>query len=263
MHTDGIVSAAWLADRLGDDTISVLDVRDPWEYEGIGHLPGAVNVPFDAVRDDGDADVGTLPGADAFHSPFAERGVDPDDTIVAYDDTHGVFAARVLFTALVYGYEDVRLLEGDYSAWMRDHEVTTEVPDPAPTDRRPEPLSAAERPIADRGRVEAALDGDAVLLDTRDPEEFAAGHLRGAKQFDWTDVLDPETRGLKPAEALRAGFEELDVTPGRPVILYCNTARRLCHTFAVLRWLGYEDVAVYEGSLTDWREHGGPLVSDD
>ena len=43
-----IVSTDWVADRL--DAVSVVDVRDAWEYDGIGHLPGAVNIPFDSFR---------------------------------------------------------------------------------------------------------------------------------------------------------------------------------------------------------------------
>jgi len=43
------------------------------------------------------------------------------------------------------------------------------------------------------------------------------------------------------------------------VVLYCNTARRISHTFVVLRWLGYPNVAFYEGSLTEWTERGHPM----
>ena len=43
-----IVSAEWVTDRLDD--LRVVDVRDAWEYDGLGHLPGAVNVPFDEFR---------------------------------------------------------------------------------------------------------------------------------------------------------------------------------------------------------------------
>jgi thiosulfate/3-mercaptopyruvate sulfurtransferase len=45
------------------------------------------------------------------------------------------------------------------------------------------------------------------------------------------------------------------------VLLYCNTARRISHTYVVLRHLGYTDVMFYEGSLTEWEARGGPLES--
>jgi thiosulfate/3-mercaptopyruvate sulfurtransferase len=50
------------------------------------------------------------------------------------------------------------------------------------------------------------------------------------------------------------------VTPDRRILLYCNTARRISHTYLVLRHLGFDDVAFYEGSLTEWETRGGPVV---
>ena len=61
-----IVSREWLADRL--DEVALIDVRDAWEYDGIGHVPGAVNVPFDAFRSSGGPE-GMLPAEGAQSAP--------------------------------------------------------------------------------------------------------------------------------------------------------------------------------------------------
>lgn len=249
------VDADWVAARLGENGLRVLDVREEWEYEGIGHLPGAVNVPFDRFRDAGEADAGMLPGAEALATLLGTAGVEPGDTLVVYDDEHGVFASRVAVTARLYGHEDVRVLDGDYSAWSRRHPVETNpvTPEPAPY---PTP-GDIDRPLVDADGVrEAAEDPDTVLVDTRTREEFEAGHVRGAVQLDWRDLVDPDTRGLKPRETLLAELAELGIVPDRPVVLYCNTARRLSHTYLVLLHLGFEDVSFYERSLTDWRARG-------
>jgi thiosulfate/3-mercaptopyruvate sulfurtransferase len=275
--SDLVVSADWLADRL--DSVAVVDVRDTWEYDGIGHVPGAINVPFDSFRSE-KGDEGMLPGADRWadllgsvgvsatdHRERADGssnersesdGVSADDTIVAYDDHHGVFAARFLVTALLYGHRDLHLLDGDYSAWTREHPVSTDAPDREPTTyevREPE-----HSPLISMAEVEAAIDADAVLVDTRSPEEFADGHIPGAVNLDWVELVDDETRGLKPRDELEAVLAEHGVTPDRRVVLYCNTARRISHTYVVLRWLGYENVEFYEGSLTEWVEKGGEVV---
>ncbi|WP_426961939.1 sulfurtransferase [Haloparvum alkalitolerans] len=256
-----IVDASWLAGRLDDPDVRVVDVRDAWEYDALGHVPGAVNVPFDAFRSDGDADAGHLPGAEAFADLLGEAGLSRDRTLVAYDDTNGVFAARFLVTALVYGYDDVRLLNGDFSSWKREHEVSDEAASPDPVAVEPERVTGRDSPLVDAERVRAAVAGDGVLVDTRDREEYEAGHLPGAVRFDWTEAVDPETRGVRDRETLRELFAERGVTPDHPVILYCNTARRLSHTYVVLRWLGFRDVGIYEGSLTEWRARDGDLVT--
>jgi len=257
MTEDIVVSVDWLAAHL--DEVRVVDVRDAWEFDGIGHVPGAVNVPFDRFRSS-EGDAGMLPGAERWKTLMEEAGIDSDDRLVAYDDEHGVFAARFLVTAMLYGHRDVHLLDGDFSAWNRGHETTSDAPStPSVTYDVREPEAS---PLVDFEDVEAALDTDATIVDTREPEEYAEGHLPGAVQLDWRELVDSETRGLKPDAELESILTERGITPDRRVILYCNTARRISHTYVVLKHLGYERVDFYEGSLTEWRERGGPLETE-
>jgi len=261
MSTDLLVDPAWVADRLGEPSVRLVDVREAWEYDAMGHLPGAVSIPFARYRDDDSADPGTLPGADAFADLLGEAGIGPEDTIVAYDDTHGVFAARFVLTALVYGHDDARLLNGDFSAWRREHEVIDAAPDTEPVEYEPRGI-AADAPIVDREAVEAAIDGgETTLLDTREAWEYEEGHLPGAIRLDWMELVDEETRGVKSASEIESLLADrgIDTDRERRIILYCNTSRRLSHTFVVLRSLGFEDVTVYEGSMTEWTDAGGAV----
>ncbi|THE65505.1 sulfurtransferase [Salinadaptatus halalkaliphilus] len=254
-----VVSPDWLAAHLEDPQVRVVDVRDSWEFDGIGHVPGAVNIPFDSYRDETDVDRGTLPGAEAFADLLSKAGISPDDTIVAYDDTHGVFAARFVLTALEYGHDDVRLLDGDYSAWNREYDTTSEEPALEPTDYEPAPLTREESPLIDFEDVESALERDACFVDTRASDEFEEARLPGAVRFDWREVVDDERRRLKPEAELEDVLAEYGITRDREIVLYCNTARRISHTYVVLRALGYETVAFYEGSLTEWLAHDGDV----
>ena len=257
MYENVVVSADWLAERL--DEVRVIDVRDAWEFDGIGHVPGAANVPFAEFRSEA-GDEGMLPGRETWESLLSTAGVGPDDDVVAYDDTHGVFAARFLVTAELYGHppERLHLLDGDFSAWNREHETTGESSSPATTDyavREPE-----RSPLVDYETVRDALGDDGtVIVDTRDPAEYAEGHLPGAVNLDWRELVDDETRGLRPESELREILETAGIAPDGRVLLYCNTARRISHTYVVLRSLGYADVGFYEGSLTEWTERGGPV----
>ncbi|SEW16211.1 sulfurtransferase [Halobacterium jilantaiense] len=258
MTDDWVVSADWLAAHL--DSVRVVDVRDAWEYDGIGHVPDAVSVPFDSFRQEGGPE-GMMPTREDWEATLSEAGIESGDTVVAYDDTHGVFAARFLVTALYYGHDDVRLLDGDYSAWIRDHGASSEPPDVTPTDYEAgDPDSGV---FVDADDVAAAAeDDDAVVVDTREPWEFEEGHIPGAVNLDWKEVVDDDTRGLKPRDAVEELLASRGVTREKRVVLYCNTARRISHTFAVLGWLGFPDVAFYEGSLTEWEADGRPIESN-
>jgi thiosulfate/3-mercaptopyruvate sulfurtransferase len=263
---DAFVSPAWLDEHR--ESVRIVDVRDAWEFDGIGHVPGAVNVPFDRYRADEhaaegtDGDEGMLPGADVFATLAREAGIERDTRIVAYDDTHGVFAARLLVTAELYGHDPdlLHLLDGDYSAWTRSYPVTTEATTVPETDYA---AATPERSsLVDRETVAAALDDpDAVVVDTREPWEYEEGHLPGAVQLDWKAVVDEESRGLRDRDEITTLLAERGITPDRRVVLYCNTARRISHTYLVLRELGFETVGFYEGSLTEWTARGADLVT--
>jgi len=265
MSTDLLVDPAWVADRLEKPSVRLVDVREGWEFDAMGHLPGAVSIPFGNYRNDDSADPGTLPGADAFAELLGEAGISPGDTVVAYDDTHGVFAARFVLTALVYGHDDVRLLDGDFSAWRREHEVTSSTPEAEPADYETHGI-VPDAPIVDREAVAAAIDGgETTLIDTREEWEYEEGHLPGAVRLDWMELVDEATRGVKSPSEIETLLADrgIDTDRSRRIILYCNTSRRLSHTFVVLRSLGFENVAVYEGSMTEWENADGAIETDD
>lgn len=259
---DRVVDVEWVATRLDSSSLVVIDVREAWEYEGIGHIPGAVNIPFDSFRADehGAAEAGMLPGADAFGQLFGEAGIGPDDDIVAYDDTHGVFAARLLVTAELYGHDPARLhlLDGDYSVWNRRQQTNTDIPTREQT--RYTARFQEDGPLVDRQAIETArTDPEAVLVDTREEAEYAEGHIPGAVQLDWRELIDSENRTIRAESTLKSLLGARGILPERRVVLYCNTARRISHTYTVLRALDYPNLEFYEGSLTEWEREGGAI----
>ena len=194
---------------------------------------------------------------------LSEAGIAPGDTIVAYDDTHGVFAARLLLTALAYDHENVALLDGDFSSWQRAFETTTESPTVESVTHTIDSL-ATTAPIVDRAAVETVIDDETVtLLDTRDEAEYEEQHIPGAIRIDWREFVDDESRGVRSAAEIETLLADRGISTDRDhrIILYCNTSRRLSHTFVVLRSLGFTDVAIYEGSMTDWTAAGGATES--
>ena len=190
-----IVPKSWLTDR--SDDVRIVDVRDSWEYDGIGHLPGAVNIPFDAFRaeESGAADDGMLPGEDVFADLLSEAGIDSDDDIVAYDDTHGVFAARFLVTAELYGHDpaNLHLLDGDFSAWQLQYETSGEAPQLTPTEYVVD--LPAETPLVDADAVSGAVDSDAVIVDCSPKTRPATCSNRGGSRPTRTSSSTVTPRG--------------------------------------------------------------------
>ena len=97
--------------------------------------------------------------------------------------------------------------------------------------------SAAER------AVRAVADEDAVLLDVRTDEEFAAGHAPGAVHL--------------PLARIEAG-ERPDVAKDRAIYVYCRTGRRAAVALEILREDGFRDLTNI-GGLGDWERAGGDV----
>ncbi|HEU4634953.1 MAG TPA: rhodanese-like domain-containing protein [Edaphobacter sp.] len=99
----------------------LVDARAPNFYNGTdasfngkGHIPGAVNIPFSQVAtQDSEIDLGHLRQA------FADAGVKPGDTVVTYCHL-GVQASATLFAARLLGHP-VKLYDGSFQDWMTNH----------------------------------------------------------------------------------------------------------------------------------------------
>lgn len=93
----------------------------------------------------------------------------------------------------------------------------------------------------------AAKEPGTVILDVRRPEEFAAGHLEGALNFN---VEDP---GFTPRVAA------LDKT--RTYAVYCRSANRSKVAMEVMTGAGFTRVFDLEGGINAWQESGGKVVT--
>jgi thiosulfate/3-mercaptopyruvate sulfurtransferase len=94
----------------------LVDARTRDEY-GKGHIPGAVNIPFldNAVPNSG----GTWKSPADLRTMYADKGVAPDRTVIAYCST-GVRSAATYFTLTALGYSKVKLYSASYAEWSAD-----------------------------------------------------------------------------------------------------------------------------------------------
>ncbi len=249
-------------DHLPDPTRVVVDVRTDRAYEA-GHLPGAVRVErveFTAQRDGLD---GMTAPPEAFAFLMDRLGITRDTPVLVYADDDDPAAARLAWTLLYYGHPaPVAVLDGGVQGWRAAGRRLCPRPDyPVPTrGYRPEP-----RPdlLADADFVRTSMGAaDTVVWDVRTRAEYdgtdvraaRAGHVPGAVHLDWRDLQREENgvRVLRPADDLRRRLATLGLTPGRTVIVMCQSGTRASYATLALRGLGFPDVRLYDGSWLDW-----------
>lgn len=119
---DGLVADASLVRSIADHPdYKLVDARTPNFYNGTdasfngkGHIPGAINIPFSEVTgSDSEIDLPHL------NQIFADAGVKPGDTVVTYCHL-GAQASATLFAARLLGHP-VKLYDGSFQDWVTNH----------------------------------------------------------------------------------------------------------------------------------------------
>ncbi len=193
-----------------------------------------------------------LLGPDAYAAIMGRLGIDSDSAVVVYDGNWGMPATRVVWGLAYYGHSAAAILNGGWDRWTEEGRVTTQaVSSVAPTHFTPRPTT---QHLADLAWVQAHLqDDDIVIVDTRTPNEYAAGHLPNAISWDRMNAVPVDGwNALRPVEELIGELTAQGVTPDKEIVTYCRSGARAAHTYAVLRQLGYPRVRNYDGSWLEW-----------
>jgi rhodanese-related sulfurtransferase len=88
--------------------------------------------------------------------------------------------------------------------------------------------------------------GKSVILDVRDPADYAAGHLRDAKNI--------------PLKELPNRIKELDRFKDRTIIIVCKSGTQSGRAVGQLKKAGFEHVAVLDGGQEAWQAQGLPVA---
>ena len=245
-----LASTEWVADELGRPDVRIVDVR--WRPNGTGqslfdagHLPGATYLDWRSELNESPSDdtghALRLAPAEWVVGFMARAGVGDATTLVLYDDTLGLYAARVWWSLRVYGFESARILDGGFPAW-------------------------ATAPLVPRLRlttsdVRSLLGSpDAQLIDARAVPEFRGhegntrrlGHIPGAINLPIGSLHEAGAQRLLDADAIRAALVRAAVARGKRLVCYDGSGVGAAKLAFVLTLMGYDDVAVYDGSWAEW-----------
>lgn len=255
-NADLLVEREWVIEHSEDPDVILVDVREVSEYDN-GHLPGAVYFDVGDVTAPENGVPDQVTDAETTSAALGAAGITPEKTVVIYYGSNTVlYAARLFWVLEYYGYPDVRLMNGTWSAGV----VVNRREEPT----EPEPVELTLT-ADDSRRVEGEwifehLDEATLrLIDARNPPEYdgisaaSTGHIPGADNVTWSRNLD-DGFFLEP-EALAALYADLDLDADDQIVVYCSTGYRGAMLYYVLRLLGYENVALYDGSWAEWSQH--------
>lgn len=264
-----LVSTEWVAANLSAPGVVVLDAshhlpttgRNAAAEYGERHLPGAGFFDIDEIADKNDDLPHMLPPADEFAAKVGALGVGDDDHVVIYDTVGTTGGARVWWTFRAMGHDKVSVMDGGLPKWLaEDRPVTAEKPNrplKQKTARRQGALVRSRQDMLANidSRAEQVVDArSAGRFNATEPEPRAGmrgGHIPGSKSMPFPEVLNAD-RTFKSAEEVRRLFADAGIDVNAPIATTCGSGVTASTLALALFNAGIEDVAVYDGSWSEW-----------
>jgi thiosulfate/3-mercaptopyruvate sulfurtransferase len=267
--TQALVSAAWLKENIADKKLVILHVGDADNSVYVrGHIEGAQYLDWKTEL--ANASESKLRNGVVVQSKFQQvvkrLGIDSDSTVVLYaEGKSGLKATWGSWVFNLYGFQDVRILDGGLLKWVAGGNATTfAVPAAKPagnfiTTNDSRNLRAKISEVISNAQSKSAKR--AIIVDTRDAASYAGasastglgnaaatGHIASAKSIPTASILNADGTFKSVAE-IKAAYAAVGVTSSSKVLLYCGTGLLASASwFALTQVLGYKSVKNYDGS---------------
>jgi thiosulfate/3-mercaptopyruvate sulfurtransferase len=273
-----LVETEWLEQHLLEPDLRVLDCtvflrfdpetgargaetgRAEWEQS---HIPGAAFADLlgDLSETDNPKFPMQMPTPEKFAASMSALGVGDDSAVVLYDAAGNMWAARVWWMLRAFGFENAGVLNGGWNKWVAENRPATDqtqAMSPATFTPKPNPEL-----IASKEEVLVSIQqGNTCLLNALSPEDFRgegppkygrAGRIPGSVNVPAMGaIVDPETATYRSTDELRSHFEQANATDQEKVITYCGGGIAASSAAFALHLIGINNVAVYDGSMSEW-----------
>ena len=264
-----LVDINWLKKNLNSSSVRLIDMSDSTQYQRF-HIPGATHLPYEAINIRNKKDVSFSVGKNQIIKILGLLGIQSKDHVVIYDDMGGLHAGRLFWELEKAGHKNISLLNGGLVKWiLAGNKVTADA----------KSIKATQYVAATSGRknttdieeiLSSKFNNKNILLDVRSKEEYVghpryprSGHIPGAKWLEWSDAVDFENAfKIKNQKTLKKQLQQIGISKtDTPITLYCQSAHRASHSYFTLRQLGFKNVKIYDGSMSEYSKiKSAPLI---
>ena len=259
-----MVETKWLAEHKNDANLVLIDMSDSTQYQRF-HIPGAINLPYQALNQVNKKRVSLSVGPDTIIRFLGLLGIERNSQVIIYDDMGGLNASRLFWELQRLQHTNVALLNGGLVKWILEGRKVNNTPvEPKPTkyiiDVKPD-----NSPLATLNDI----TGKATILDVRSQEEYVghpkqkrSGHIPGARWWSWESSVD-FANGFqhKSVASLMDSLKQLGITNKKQeLIVYCRSGHRASQSYFTLRNLGFSNVKLYDASMAEYQQSNKPLT---
>lgn len=284
MKDSYFVSPNWLEDHLDDPKVRILDATiffDVADEEMLKsgkkqfeshHIPGTVEANLMELSDaQADLPFTVMPHAE-FIKTLEEMGISDDTHVVIYDSgpqvgvefSASIWAARLAWQMLYSGLTKVSILEGGFDRWLLEGRPVSKEVVEYPKGKLN--VQQQDQYFADKEAVLSAIKNpDIQIIDALSPDQYhgkitpygpdKAGHIPTSYNVFYGGLADPQTGHLLDKVRLSEIFKSAGLlNPSKETILYCGFGVGASWVFMVLKELGHDHIAVYDGSMDEWTQ---------
>ena len=270
VNKEALVTTEWLARHLSAPDVRVVDAswylptlkRDAKAEYAKQHIPGAVFFDIDDIADTSNPLPHMLPSAEKFAARVRKMGLGDGNRIIVYDGGVMASAARVWWTFRVFGHDDVAVLDGGFRKWLKEGRAI-ESDKPMPRERHftarfnhalVRDLEEVKRNIASASEqvLDARSRGRFAGTEPEPRAGLRGGHIPRSLNLPYDLLIDAASGTMRPADELARLFKESGLDLRRPVVTSCGSGVTASLLALGLFLVGHEDVAVYDGSWSEW-----------
>jgi len=272
--SEPFVNVDWLSENLTNDKVIILDIRNKIdggskEIFETGHIPSAIysNYLEDGWRTTVDGIVGKLPPVKNLEILIGNLGISNDNHVVVVpggiNSSDFGSAARIYWTFKVLGHEEVSILDGGYSAWVKkfSDKIESGLQD---TNKVAFKSNFQSKYLATTDEVLKNLNNITVaFVDARTEEQhfgekkhgkaLTAGTIPGSLLLKQSDLIIDNTSYVKSLDSIIQLSQNVGIEAEKENIVFCNTGHWASTTWFVLsEVLQLPNVKNYDGSMVEW-----------
>lgn len=271
VHPEFLISVDELAVQIDAPSLRLFDTSVLLHAAGLGytsepgraryleeHIPGAAFINL--TQDWSDTTSGlnnTLPGIDALSRAIGNDGIGNDNLVVLYSSSHLMWATRAWWLLRYAGHTNVRVLNGNLTAWIdaglathsgAEHYPATEFTPSPQTDLF---VNTHDMVIGMRDAVCTVNALSPALYEgTGDFYYGRRGHIPGSRSVYFADVLRNEF--FLPASELKEVLEAQGMLSAPRTLIYCGGGIAATLDGFACMLLGQTNIGVYDGSMSEW-----------
>ena len=274
-HPQYLVTVEWLFDNLQDTNLRIYDctahlLPHPTKTYTVGsgrddynkaHIPGADFLDLQEELSDKNSELRfTFPRGEDFAAAVSKKGLGDTNTVILYSTTSPQWATRIWWMLKTFGFDNAKVLDGGLIHWQqKGYPVSTKPARYLPTTFTPNLQPGF---IANKDEVQKAIDDHCVCtINALSKAQHTAtggtiygrpGRISKSENVPTSSLVNLDTNMFLSPNEIAQKFQDVGVDKAERILTYCGGGIAASATAMLLFMLGYENVGLYDNSMSEW-----------